>query len=270
MVACDKWQHVVVCMRCTEDSEIHYELESESENLFFPNLPVLLGSATLSHDSIWLLFQFVQCGQLREKIWVPLTGELLAWSCRAIHPEGAWLDLDEAFRDALLYVPTLPCFWLMGESKRMHRLCSDMAVAPFPACCVPSPCHFIWGSTVETLAHVIRPIYKLIKKINRRQPLTNSLGLFFRSPEYWIAEACTAVQTLLFRSLFDCSLKRRCSFVASVCGFILGQVYASTSGDEYPRDGAGYPGSKAGPVYPSSFYMQGVWMSTTYTRFMER
>ncbi|KAK3533589.1 hypothetical protein QTP70_023416, partial [Hemibagrus guttatus] len=33
-------------------------------------------------------------------------------------------------------------------------------------------------------------------------------------------------------------------------------VYASTSGDEYPRDGAGYPGSKAGPVYPGSFYMQ--------------
>ncbi|XP_060736619.1 transcription factor 3b isoform X3 [Tachysurus vachellii] len=33
-------------------------------------------------------------------------------------------------------------------------------------------------------------------------------------------------------------------------------VYASTSGDEYPRDGAGYPGSKTGPVYPGSFYMQ--------------
>ncbi|XP_046712735.1 transcription factor 3b isoform X1 [Silurus meridionalis] len=33
-------------------------------------------------------------------------------------------------------------------------------------------------------------------------------------------------------------------------------VYASTSGDEYPRDGAGYPASKPGPVYPGSFYMQ--------------
>uniref|UniRef100_A0A8B9JBW2 Transcription factor E2-alpha n=1 Tax=Astyanax mexicanus TaxID=7994 RepID=A0A8B9JBW2_ASTMX len=33
-------------------------------------------------------------------------------------------------------------------------------------------------------------------------------------------------------------------------------VYASTSGDEYPRDGVGYPGSKTGPVYPGSFYMQ--------------
>uniref|UniRef100_A0A4W4FXD9 Transcription factor E2-alpha n=1 Tax=Electrophorus electricus TaxID=8005 RepID=A0A4W4FXD9_ELEEL len=33
-------------------------------------------------------------------------------------------------------------------------------------------------------------------------------------------------------------------------------VYASTSADEYPRDGAGYPTSKAAPVYPGSFYMQ--------------
>ncbi|XP_030639879.1 transcription factor 3b isoform X2 [Chanos chanos] len=33
-------------------------------------------------------------------------------------------------------------------------------------------------------------------------------------------------------------------------------VYASTSGDEYSRDGAGYPGSKTGGVYPGSFYMQ--------------
>ncbi|XP_066503614.1 transcription factor 3b isoform X2 [Hoplias malabaricus] len=33
-------------------------------------------------------------------------------------------------------------------------------------------------------------------------------------------------------------------------------VYASTSGDEYPRDSVGYPGSKTGPVYPGSFYMQ--------------
>ncbi|XP_076880596.1 transcription factor 3b isoform X2 [Brachyhypopomus gauderio] len=33
-------------------------------------------------------------------------------------------------------------------------------------------------------------------------------------------------------------------------------VYASTSADEYPRDGAGYPASKPGPVYPGSFYMQ--------------
>ncbi|XP_062868442.1 transcription factor 3b isoform X2 [Trichomycterus rosablanca] len=33
-------------------------------------------------------------------------------------------------------------------------------------------------------------------------------------------------------------------------------VYASTSGEEYPRDSAGYPGSKPGHVYPGSFYMQ--------------
>ncbi|XP_066551304.1 transcription factor 3b isoform X2 [Amia ocellicauda] len=33
-------------------------------------------------------------------------------------------------------------------------------------------------------------------------------------------------------------------------------VYASTSGEEYSRDPASYPPSKAGAVYPGSFYMQ--------------
>ncbi|XP_026092285.1 transcription factor E2-alpha-like isoform X4 [Carassius auratus] len=33
-------------------------------------------------------------------------------------------------------------------------------------------------------------------------------------------------------------------------------VYAATSGDDYIRDGAAYPGSKPGSVYPGSFYMQ--------------
>ncbi|XP_056303265.1 transcription factor 3b isoform X2 [Danio aesculapii] len=33
-------------------------------------------------------------------------------------------------------------------------------------------------------------------------------------------------------------------------------VYAATSGDDYIRDGATYPGSKPGSVYPGSFYMQ--------------
>ncbi|XP_030015805.1 transcription factor 3a isoform X4 [Sphaeramia orbicularis] len=33
-------------------------------------------------------------------------------------------------------------------------------------------------------------------------------------------------------------------------------VYAATSGEEYNRDTAAYPGSKAGNVYPPSFYMQ--------------
>ncbi|KAK7137055.1 hypothetical protein R3I93_017197 [Phoxinus phoxinus] len=33
-------------------------------------------------------------------------------------------------------------------------------------------------------------------------------------------------------------------------------VYAATSGDDYIRDGAAYPGSKPGTVYPGSFYMQ--------------
>ncbi|XP_023653908.2 transcription factor E2-alpha-like isoform X1 [Paramormyrops kingsleyae] len=33
-------------------------------------------------------------------------------------------------------------------------------------------------------------------------------------------------------------------------------VYASSSGEDYNRESAGYPGSKPGPVYPSSFYMQ--------------
>ncbi|XP_029929586.1 transcription factor 3a isoform X5 [Myripristis murdjan] len=33
-------------------------------------------------------------------------------------------------------------------------------------------------------------------------------------------------------------------------------VYASASGEDFNRDGAGYPASKPGNVYPSSFYMQ--------------
>ncbi|XP_055074587.2 transcription factor 3b isoform X3 [Misgurnus anguillicaudatus] len=33
-------------------------------------------------------------------------------------------------------------------------------------------------------------------------------------------------------------------------------VYAATSGDDYIRDSAAYPGSKPGSVYPGSFYMQ--------------
>ncbi|XP_036376953.1 transcription factor 3b isoform X3 [Megalops cyprinoides] len=33
-------------------------------------------------------------------------------------------------------------------------------------------------------------------------------------------------------------------------------VYASTSGEEFTRDGAGYPASKPGTVFPGSFYMQ--------------
>ncbi|MFT7798760.1 transcription factor E2-alpha isoform X1 [Arapaima gigas] len=33
-------------------------------------------------------------------------------------------------------------------------------------------------------------------------------------------------------------------------------VHASTSGEEYHRDSTGYPSSKAGTVYPGSFYMQ--------------
>ncbi|XP_036410083.1 transcription factor E2-alpha-like isoform X2 [Megalops cyprinoides] len=33
-------------------------------------------------------------------------------------------------------------------------------------------------------------------------------------------------------------------------------VYPSTSGEDYSREGAGYPSSKPGTVYPSSFYMQ--------------
>lgn len=36
------------------------------------------------------------------------------------------------------------------------------------------------------------------------------------------------------------------------------QVYASTSGDDYARDGGGYPSAKPGAVYPGSFYMQGI------------
>uniref|UniRef100_A0A8C2DD22 Transcription factor E2-alpha n=1 Tax=Cyprinus carpio TaxID=7962 RepID=A0A8C2DD22_CYPCA len=38
-------------------------------------------------------------------------------------------------------------------------------------------------------------------------------------------------------------------------------VYAATSGDDYIRDGAAYPGSKPGSVYPGSFYMQGIYPS---------
>lgn len=38
------------------------------------------------------------------------------------------------------------------------------------------------------------------------------------------------------------------------------QVYAATSGDDYIRDSAAFPGSKPGSVYPGSFYMQGVYM----------
>lgn len=128
--------------------------------------------------------------------WFCRHGERVAWSCRGINPEGAWLDLDEAFRDALLYAPTLSCFWLMGESKRMHRLCRDMAVAPFPACCVLSPCHFIWGSTVETLAHVICPIYKLIKKINSSESTWQTLWALFRFSRVlnsWSMHSCAHI-----------------------------------------------------------------------------
>lgn len=35
------------------------------------------------------------------------------------------------------------------------------------------------------------------------------------------------------------------------------QVYVSTSGEEFTRDGGGYTGAKPGAVYPGSFFMQG-------------
>lgn len=46
-------------------------------------------------------------------------------------------------------------------------------------------------------------------------------------------------------------------------------VYASTSGDEYARDGSGYPGAKSGAVYPGSFYMQeDPWSSSGYSAML--
>uniref|UniRef100_A0A8C6T3E3 Transcription factor E2-alpha n=1 Tax=Neogobius melanostomus TaxID=47308 RepID=A0A8C6T3E3_9GOBI len=46
-------------------------------------------------------------------------------------------------------------------------------------------------------------------------------------------------------------------------------VYASTSGDEYARDGSGYPGAKSGAVYPGSFYMQeDPWSSAGYSAML--
>uniref|UniRef100_A0A673JQ30 Transcription factor E2-alpha n=1 Tax=Sinocyclocheilus rhinocerous TaxID=307959 RepID=A0A673JQ30_9TELE len=42
-------------------------------------------------------------------------------------------------------------------------------------------------------------------------------------------------------------------------------VYAATSGDDYIRDGAAYPGSKPGSVYPGSFYMQGMYMGNNFS-----
>ncbi|KAK7889652.1 hypothetical protein WMY93_025212 [Mugilogobius chulae] len=47
-------------------------------------------------------------------------------------------------------------------------------------------------------------------------------------------------------------------------------VYASTSGDEYTRDGSGgYPGAKSGTVYPGSFYMQeDPWSSSGYSAML--
>lgn len=182
---CSRAWYVAACGCLREvywrNTNQHLELENESENGFFPKLPVLSCSATLIRNPFiryFDLFNLDSWGEKKEDATLNVCHRHKEWfarSCRAIHPEGAWLDLDDAFRDALLYAPTLSCFWLTGESKRMHRLCRDMAVAPFPACCVPSPCHFIWGSTVETLAHVICPIYKLIKKINRRESTWQTL-----------------------------------------------------------------------------------------------
>ncbi|CAN9500543.1 unnamed protein product [Ophioblennius macclurei] len=46
-------------------------------------------------------------------------------------------------------------------------------------------------------------------------------------------------------------------------------VYASTSGEEYARDNAGYPGAKPGAVYPGSFYMQeDPWSSSGYSAML--
>ncbi|KAM4548501.1 transcription factor 3b isoform 12-T12 [Odontesthes bonariensis] len=46
-------------------------------------------------------------------------------------------------------------------------------------------------------------------------------------------------------------------------------VYASTSGDEFSRDNAGYPGAKPGAVYPGSFYMQeDPWSSSGYSAML--
>lgn len=133
----------------------------------------------------------------------------------------------------------------------------------------PVPVVLSEGALWKHLLTSFAQLYTLIKKKIDARALDKLFGPLFGSLECWIADACTAVQILLFRSWFDCSLKRRCRFGTSVCGFILGQVYASTSGDEYPRDGAGYPGSKPGPVYPGTFYMQGVWISTTWTGSMD-
>lgn len=39
--------------------------------------------------------------------------------------------------------------------------------------------------------------------------------------------------------------------------FLLMQVYAPVSGENFNRDNVGYPASKVGNVYPPPFYMQG-------------
>lgn len=44
------WQHVVVCVRCTQEIQISILSRKISLKMSFSKLPELLGSATLIHD----------------------------------------------------------------------------------------------------------------------------------------------------------------------------------------------------------------------------
>lgn len=193
---CDMWQHIVVSVRCSEEIQISILNRKMSLRMSFsPNCQCfrvllhwfMICLFVISIYSIWSV----------EKLYATINGCHRHRECFDPVEQYILRVLDLIWM-RLLEMPFCVCppSSAFGSWERA-RGCTDCAAtwlwhlsqhAVFLVSVT-----FIWGSTVETLAHVICTTYKLMKKINRCENSWQTLWALFRFSQVlnsWSMHSC--------------------------------------------------------------------------------